>query len=247
MAKKKRTVFPKWLRAECAPPDSHNIFVVMGIGKRTLKTALAVLICLLLDFATGHGMPINACIAAILTMQASQRESFHAGRTRLLGTAIGGAIGLAMLGLYSLLPNPVVKIVLATLGVMLAISISCIIHNQDAAALTAIVVLGITLQQGADNTVEIALWQVGETAVGVVVAVLVNHFVARPKHPPAAVLLEEERKRAEQLKQLATHIDAMQKPAGEPGAKENPATHRPVSSPEAELLPNESREPEEKC
>lgn len=165
---------------DCGPSKEGSFLLRWGFGMRTLKTALAVFICLGIDLLLGYGTPQNACIAAILTMQATERDSFYEGGRRLLGTAIGGAIGIAMLGLSTLWPHPALQLIFTTFGVMLAISLCCLIRNQQAAAFTAIVVVGLALQANAKDTFALALWQLVETAVGVVVAVLVNHFIARP-------------------------------------------------------------------
>lgn len=150
-------------------------------GARTRKTGLAVLICLGLDYALGHNAPLNACIAAILTMQATQRKSLSTGVNRLLGTAIGGGIGLLLLALLTLYPHGALRVGLATLGVMLCISICCLSRIQDAAPIAAIVVLSVVLERNADNPMLFALMQVIETAVGVLVAMAVNQFVWKPK------------------------------------------------------------------
>ncbi len=150
-------------------------------GARTRKTGLAVLICLLLDYALGYNAPLNACIAAILTMQATQRESLSTGVNRLLGTAIGGITGLVLLALLTLYPHGALRVGLAALGVMLCISICCLSRIQEAAPIAAIVVLGVVLEQRAENPLLFAVLLVVETAVGVLVAMGVNWFVSRPK------------------------------------------------------------------
>ncbi len=156
-----------------------------SFGMRTRKTALAVLICLALDYIINHHNPLNACIAAILTMQATQRESLSVGGQRLLGTALGGAIGILMLALATLFPQAwpqtAVRGGLAAVGLMVSISLCCILRKPDAAAIAAIMVLIISLEKNTDNTFLLALTQVVETAMGVLVAMGVNRFVARPK------------------------------------------------------------------
>ena len=160
---------------------TRNLLEKYRFGARTRKTGLAVLICLLLDYALGYNAPLNACIAAILTMQATQRESLSTGVNRLLGTAIGGITGLVLLALLTLYPHGALRVGLAALGVMLCISVCCLSRIQEAAAIAAIVVLGVVLEKNADNTLLMAFMLVVETAVGVLVAMGVNWFVSRPK------------------------------------------------------------------
>lgn len=159
----------------------HHFLERYRFGARTRKTGIAVAVCLLLDYVLGYNAPMNACIAAILTMQATQRASLSSGVNRLLGTAIGGATGLVLLGLLTLYPHGALRVGLATLGVMLCISICCLSRIQDAAAIAAIVLLSVVLGGNAENPLLFAVMQVLETAVGVLVAMGVNQFVWRPK------------------------------------------------------------------
>ena len=150
-------------------------------GMRTLKTGLAVAFCLLAGYWLGYPRPLTACIAAILTMQTTQKESFSSGARRLLGTAVGGVIGLLLVGIHTLYPSTVLRIVLSAAGVIVSISICCNFHNQNAAPITAIVVLGMVLGGSESSLFLSAMVQILETTAGVVIAVLVNQFVARPK------------------------------------------------------------------
>ena len=151
------------------------------VGMRTLKTGLAVALCLLVGYLLGYPQPLTACIAAILTMQTTQKDSFSSGGRRLLGTAVGGVIGLLLVGVHTLYPSTVLRIALATAGVVLSISICCSFHNQNAAPITAIVVLGMVLGGNEGSLFFSAMVQILETTAGVIIAVLVNCFVARPK------------------------------------------------------------------
>ncbi len=156
-----------------------------SFGMRTRKTALAVFICLALDFAMGHNAPVNACIAAILTMQATQKQSLNVGVQRLLGTAIGGVVGMLLVAAYTLYPHTILRIFLAGLGVMISISVCCAFKKPEAAAIAAILAL-IMVQGGeTENTLLFAFMQMLETAMGVLVAMGVNRFVSKPREGEA--------------------------------------------------------------
>ena len=79
-------------------------------GMRNIKTAVAVVICFLLFLPfwsqaspAGEGMqigPFYACITAVICMQSSVEQSVRQGVSRVIGTLMGGALGLLVLVLY---------------------------------------------------------------------------------------------------------------------------------------------------
>ena len=46
-------------------------------GMRVIKTALAVIICLLIENLRGADMPTHACIATVVCMQPTLRSTFY--------------------------------------------------------------------------------------------------------------------------------------------------------------------------
>ena len=68
---------------------------IPGLGLRSLKTALAVMLTALLYAIPFFGKnPTFACIGAIFGMGADMEESRRSGGNRFFGTIIGGFIGL---------------------------------------------------------------------------------------------------------------------------------------------------------
>ncbi|MDT2191533.1 FUSC family protein [Paenibacillus larvae] len=64
------------------------------IGMRNVKTAIAVLLCILILRLFQIESPFYACIAAVITMQNTVEDSYETGINRIIGTLIGAAIGL---------------------------------------------------------------------------------------------------------------------------------------------------------
>ncbi|NMB18145.1 MAG: FUSC family protein, partial [Erysipelothrix sp.] len=58
-------------------------------GGRIVKTALAVLICLILAYIIDYDYPIYAVIAGVLMMKESSDETKWAGFNRMKGTVLG--------------------------------------------------------------------------------------------------------------------------------------------------------------
>ena len=68
------------------------------IGMRIIKTALAVLVCGLIGWLRDRdGMNFFSMIAAIICIQKSAEATIKNSFNRVVGTAIGGAYGVAVL------------------------------------------------------------------------------------------------------------------------------------------------------
>lgn len=70
--------------------NEQKIFKI--IGMRTLKTAIATFICLLIS-SLRKTDPLNSVISAIVTMKSSPQLGIYAGTDRVIGTVIGGIYG----------------------------------------------------------------------------------------------------------------------------------------------------------
>lgn len=91
------------------------------VGMRTIKTAVAVMLSYLLFVPFdlmyreeyggiwGQMGPLYACIACIVCMQSSLGQTVRQGVSRLIGVAIGGALGVLALTLGPVLSHPAVQ------------------------------------------------------------------------------------------------------------------------------------------
>lgn len=61
-------------------------FKLEKIGMRNIKTAIAVVISILVSKLLKTEYPFYAAIASIISMQSSVEDSFKTGRNRILGT-----------------------------------------------------------------------------------------------------------------------------------------------------------------
>lgn len=160
------------------------------LGKRIVKTAIAVFACLVAYELQGrHGNIGSICVTAILCMQPYVSDSRTFAIERISGTILGAAWGLAFLLLMQLLPG-LARIQIAAyffmaLFVLLAIYSTVIIKRSQLAALTAIVCISSIatypdvyspLVQTANNLLS--------TIEGTIIAIIVNvSHVPRQKHP----------------------------------------------------------------
>ena len=174
--------------------SEHNI---PHVGLRTIKTALAVMICTAI-FLPFHLLqdqnsdpwsligPLNACVAAIICMQSSIEDSWQQGFIRLRGTAIGGMVGIVVISLYLLFPYPPLLIPLLGLSTVAIIWFCNLIKRPRACGLGCIVCC-IVILSPADSGIErylTALARMGETAVGILISILINRLL--PGLPPVA-------------------------------------------------------------
>lgn len=150
-------------------------------GMRNLKTALSVLICLLIYRFLRKPYPIYACIAAIICTKDTIWNSYNASRSRLIGTVIGGTLGGIFLKLtqefYFFLSFELITVA----GIILLIYIFNLIHENSSAALACVVyvLLMINFQYSWEVKAPYyyAFERTVETAIGIAVSLVVNRYL----------------------------------------------------------------------
>lgn len=155
-------------------------------GMRTLKTMVAVAICFLIflpfwetevgpgDNILDHVGPFYACIAAIVCMQDSVKRSVKQGISRLIGTGIGGCVGIVILWISGEESSPLLFGVLLALGVMTTIWICDLLRKPAACSIGGVVCCAVLLSHGGPERYFYLLARMGETAIGILIGVAVN-------------------------------------------------------------------------
>ena len=146
----------------------------MKIGMRTVKTAIAVSLTIFIAQIIKLKSPFFAGIAAIIAMQSSVAGSFKAGKSRMLGTVLGAALGLVC----SLI-SPTNPIIIG-IGVIIIIHLCNVLEWKKSATIAAIVFLSITYNQEPGNRLNYSLYRTLDTFVGIIIATLVNFFILPP-------------------------------------------------------------------
>jgi uncharacterized membrane protein YgaE (UPF0421/DUF939 family) len=158
----------------------------LPIGMRTVKTALSVLICLIIyHLVNPLGYTTNfdaflACTAAIICMQDSVEKSWTSGGNRMAGTGIGALLGMIFLYIDILFNNDYLCILMIALGVIALITVCNLLRLQDSIVIGCVVFLVIALEQTAGGPFMASVQRLLDTAVGVAIAITVNHFVKKP-------------------------------------------------------------------
>ena len=143
------------------------------IGLRTLKTSLAVGISMLtVDLLNLHS-PLFAGIGAISSMQSSVSESLKSGKNRMLGTIVGAVLGIIF---SALLPHNYISL---SIGIILTIYINNYFGWKKTLQLACYVYISIFLNDMEDR-IPYTTNRLLSTFVGIVVATLINYFIAAP-------------------------------------------------------------------
>lgn len=162
------------------------------IGLRTLKTAIAVFLCLFLF----PSEPFFACMTAVFCMQDTISNSFRMAFVRGCGTAVGGTIGLIFLLFcravrsivdYKFLASILIYAIIA-IGVITVICTWNFFKHPQCIPISCIVFLGVTTAHAYTDPFYYAFNRVCETFFGIFIALLVNKYI----NPPSEVTEEAE-------------------------------------------------------
>lgn len=149
---------------------------VMKLGARTFKTGLAVALSMLISQLLGLGEGgVIAGISAIYSTQPSLGRSFDNLKSRLMANTIGGVV--AVLVVLTIGNN----LYLVGIATMFLIAILNFLKLEDVIGLS-IVTLIVIMTTTDENLLVSASLRVVETFVGVIVAFLVNTFIAPPRY-----------------------------------------------------------------
>ena len=141
------------------------------IGLRTIKTGIAVFVCLIIAQLLNMKYPFYAVIASVIAMEKTFADSFLAGKKRIAGTIVGAFIGI-IVGVY--LPvNPVI----CSLCIVLLITICNKIHVSNAVVVACVTFSSILLNPHNESVLVFGLSRLFDTSLGIIVAIVVNQLV----------------------------------------------------------------------
>lgn len=193
----------------------------LHLGLRTVKTALAVTLSVLLIrcFATEPLSVFYAAFGALIALETTFSKSLMQGLTQLIGVVCGTVIGYVTVLLF---PD-MTPAWLVGLGVLLLILLLNSFKLSFTASLACIIFLSACLTP-TDNILRDSLCRLRDTAVGIGVAIVVNitvrpynnkrHILAllrqlRDRIPPAleSVVVYERFPEMQPFQELLRHID----------------------------------------
>lgn len=154
------------------------------IGMRNIKTTLSVFLCLLLFDLISRENSIYACVAAVICMQNTIVDSLEKGVSRVLGTIVGGLVGIFVLFVVSevFFVSEEMMIFIIPLGIILLIEICVMIDQKQAVIISCVVYLSILISKNRDGGyVLYTVNRVLDTSVGIIIALMVNKYVVMPE------------------------------------------------------------------
>lgn len=172
------------------------------IGMRNIKTTLSVFLCLLLFDFISRENSIYACVAAVICMQNTIVDSLEKGVSRVLGTIVGGLVGIFVLFVVSeiFVVNEEMMIFIIPLGIILLIEICVLIDQKQAVVISCVVYLSILISKNRDGGyVLYTVNRVLDTSIGIVIALLVNKYVVMPEKLRAFLNKSTNKNQEEQL------------------------------------------------
>ncbi|ENZ00402.1 FUSC family protein [Clostridium thermobutyricum] len=152
------------------------------IGLRNIKTALSVVICMVIFSAIGDENPFYACIAAVICMKDTVSSSFTMGKNRLIGTIIGALFGTLFIYILihiTFLTHYIPFI--SGIGIVIVIYTCNLFNKPGSVTIACIVFLVIMVNYSGPQSYAYALNRSMDTAIGIIVAILVNKYF----NPPA--------------------------------------------------------------
>ena len=145
------------------------------IGMRTIKTGIAVALCMIFFHYTNRGTPALAALAAVFSLREDWRTSFNFGKTRIFGNAVGAILATALVLFQSATGNTfILEIIGVSVGQMLVIII-CDRLDYHAGIIGGTATYMITyFTIPANATYLYGLNRVFDTVIGSIIAILVN-------------------------------------------------------------------------
>ncbi len=153
-------------------------------GMRTFKSALAVMLCILIFHLTNRGEPMIAALSAVFSMRQDLPTTLSFGKSRILSNSLGGAIAIIYILIQTQFESKfLLELILVPIFVALVIIISDGINNQAGIISGVSTLLLITLSMRGQESFTYALARVIDTFIGTIIAVSLNYFIPLPDTP----------------------------------------------------------------
>lgn len=170
------------------------------IGLRNIKTALGVFLCILLYEFLQRPYVFFACISVVICLTNTIESSFQTGKDRMIGTIIGGMLGIPFLYaknfILSLANWLTVEAVITSIGIVLVIYLFNILGNKGAIVNACIVFLSVVINlsdsQQSLSPLMYSINRIIDSAIGIIIALIVNKYFFPVKEiDPGAVETEK--------------------------------------------------------
>ncbi|MCM1158093.1 MAG: HAD hydrolase family protein [Bacteroidales bacterium] len=160
-----------------------------GIGMRIVKSAIAVLICYVVNIIRGEqGIVFYSQLAALWCVQMYQSNTRQNAVQRTVGTVIGAVYGLVYLLLYPLLTENIpgeqwIEAGVVSCSIILVLYTTVLLNKKQASYFSCVVFLSIVVNHVRDINPYQFVWnRFLDTMIGIAVGILVNdiHLCLHP-------------------------------------------------------------------
>ncbi|MGL4990905.1 MAG: FUSC family protein [Sarcina sp.] len=157
-----------------------NLNKLPKIGARNFKTALSILLSIIILKILGFESSFYACIAAVICLTDSYENSIKTGKNRMIGTIIGGSFGMIATIILSVYNTFWLRTLLIFLFTIAVIYICTILKKPGSVSIACIVLLANLLLNRDYSNYIYTFSRIIETFIGVVIAVFVNAYILPP-------------------------------------------------------------------
>lgn len=162
------------------------------LGMRTTKTAIAVMLCILLFRFLNRGQPLIAALSAVFSLRQDLTTTLSFGKSRVLGNSIGGATAIIYFFMKQYFHNDfLIELLVLPALVAFIIVLSDGINNNSGIISGIATMLLITLSVPQGESFIFALDRVLDTFIGTLIAIFIN-FVLRPPEKEKQAEIKED-------------------------------------------------------
>lgn len=162
------------------------------LGMRTIKSALAVFLCILFFHVTDRGLPMIAALSAVFSLRQDLTTTVSFGRSRIIGNSIGGFLGIIYFLVKNYFHNDfLVELFLLPVLVVIVIVVSDGINNNSGiiSAIATLLLITLSVPQGESSLY--AIQRVLDTFIGTFIAIGINFFLRPPETEKKEELVED--------------------------------------------------------
>ena len=162
------------------------------LGMRTIKSALAVFLCILFFHVTDRGLPMIAALSAVFSLRQDLTTTVSFGRSRIIGNSIGGFLGIIYFLVKNYFHNDfLVELFLLPVLVVIVIVVSDGINKNSGiiSAIATLLLIALSVPQGESSLY--AIQRVLDTFIGTFIAIGINFFLRPPETEKKEELVED--------------------------------------------------------
>lgn len=156
----------------------------LKIGLRTLKTAIAVAICMIISHLIARDTPVLSCLAAVYCMRTNTSTTMRFGKHRIFGTLTGGVVSIFAITLQNIFTRNMLTDTIIVFMNIIAIIVVCNMRKHPESIITAAsTMLIICFNTPATETISYAFLRMIDVLIGAGVAIVVDFALPARRQP----------------------------------------------------------------